>query len=134
MKLAILSHTLEREIYGDTAFVDAVQKLATQHGKSQIRVLIHSPEWASRSGHRLVELGRRLTTFIEFRELHEQHKDVANELLIADENAVLLRDSPDTTEAQYHPAHPALARQWLRRYDEWWTMAQAVPGLRRLNT
>jgi hypothetical protein len=134
LQLNILTYTFEREIYGHPDFVQAVQKLATQHARAKVRILIHSPEWASRSGHRLVELARRLSSFIELRELNEQDRQLTSEVLIADENALLYRESPDTLQARYFPDDPRQASQWLRRFEGLWAGGEIVQGLRRLNT
>jgi hypothetical protein len=134
LQLNILSYAFEREIYGHPDFVQAVQKLATQHARAKVRILIHSPEWASRSGHRLVELARRLSSFIELRELNEQDRHLTSEVLIADDKALLYRESPDTLQARYLPDDPRQASQWLRRFEGLWAGGEIVQGLRRLNT
>ena len=51
------------------------------------------PEPGGGRGRRLVALGRRLNTFIDFRNLHEDYrKDVHDAYIIADESAVLYRN------------------------------------------
>jgi hypothetical protein len=134
LQLNILSYALEREIYGHSDFVQAVQALATHHARAKVRILIHSPEWASRSGHRLVELARRLSSFIELREMNEQDKQLTSEILIADEKSLLLRESPDVTQARYFPDDPRQAGYWLRRFEGLWAGGEAVQALRQLNT
>jgi hypothetical protein len=133
MSLVILSHNLEREVYGESDFADAVRGLAVRHQHARIRILVHSPEWASRSGHRLVELMRQLTTFIEIRELAEEDRDIVTELILADEKGVLVRESPQHLEAVYRPDAPQHARQWLHKFEELWQRAQPAQGLRRLH-
>ncbi len=134
LQLNILSYAFEREIYGHSDFVRAVQALATHHARARVRILIHSPEWASRSGHRLVELARRLSSFIELRELHEQDKQQTGEILIADEKALLVRESPDVMQSRYYPEDARQAGYWLRRFEGLWAGAEPVQGLRQLNT
>jgi hypothetical protein len=134
LHLNILSYAFEREIYGHPDFVRAVQALATHHRMARVRILIHSPEWASRSGHRMVELARRLSSFIELREMNEQDKQLTSEVLIADERALLFRESPDDLIARYLPEAPQEARPWLRRFEGLWAGGELVQGLRQLNT
>jgi hypothetical protein len=134
LQLNIISYVFEREIYGHPDFVQAVQGLATHHARARVRILIHSPEWASRSGHRLVELARRLSSFIELREMHEQDKQLTSEVLIADEKSLLYRESPDVTSARFFTDDPREAGQWLRRFEGLWAGGEAVQALRRLNT
>lgn len=134
LELCVLSHALEREVYGHSDFVAAVRALATRHRLARIRILIHSPEWASRSGHRLVELARRLSSFIELRQLNEQDRQLVSEVLIADEHTLLYRESPDTMQSRFSPDEPRQAGPWLRRFEGLWAGGEAVPGLRQLNT
>ncbi len=134
LNLDILTYVFEREIYGHSDFVQAVQSLATRHKKAQIRILIHTPDWASRSGHRLVELARRLSSYIEFREINEQDKQTTCEVLIADGRTLLLRDSPDVVEARYYPDNARQAGLWQRRFNGLWAGGGAIQGLRQLNT
>lgn len=134
LQLNILTYAFEREVYGHPDFVRVVQTLATQNKMARIRILIHSPEWAGRTGHRLVELSRRLTSFIELRELNEQDKQLTSEVLIADERAVLFRESVDDANARFQADAPQSARPWLRRFGGLWAGAEPVQGLRQLNT
>lgn len=134
LQLSILTYAFEREIYGHTDFVQAVQSLTTRHRRARVRILIHSPEWASRSGHRLVELARRLSSFIELREMNEQDKQLTSEVLIVDEKALLLRESPDVIQARLYPDDSRLAGGWQRRFEGLWNGGEIVQGLRQLNT
>lgn len=134
LQLNILTYAFEREIYGHSDFTRAVQQLCTGHSRARVRVLIHSPEWASRSGHRLVELARRLSSFIELREMNDQDKELTSEVLIADEQSLLLRDSPDVVQARYYPDDMRLAGGWLKRFEGLWNGGEAVQALRQLNT
>lgn len=134
LQLNILTYAFEREIYGHTDFTQAVQALCTHHARAKVRILIHSPEWASRSGHRLVELARRLSSFIEMREMNPQDKDLTSEVLVADEQALLLRESPDTLTSRFYPDDMRQAGSWLRRYEGLWNGGQTVQALRQLNT
>lgn len=134
LHLDILTFAFEREVYGHTEFVQAVQALATAHRLARIRVLVHSPEWASRSGHRLVELARRLTSFIELRELHEQDKQLTSDVLVADGKALLLRESPDVVAARFYPDDARQAGLWSRRFEGLWAGGEPVQALRQLHT
>jgi hypothetical protein len=134
LQLNILTYEFEREIYGHPDFVQAVQALATHHSRARARILIHSPEWASRSGHRLVELARRLSSFIELRGMNEQDRELTSEVLIADGESLLLRDSPDVVHARYFPDDPRQAAGWLRRFEGLWAGGEIVQALRQLNT
>lgn len=134
LNLDILTYAFERELYGHGDFVQAVQSLATRHKKARIRILIHSPDWASRSGHRLVELSRRLSSYIQLLGLHEQDQQLTSEVLIADGRSLILRESPDVIDARYYTEDVRQAGLWLRRFEGLWAGGEPIPGLRQLNT
>ena len=58
---------------------------------ARLRVLISDPPRTNRNGNRLVGLGRRLNTHIEFRNLHEDYRHHREAFLLADDTALLPR-------------------------------------------
>ncbi|MDG1462500.1 MAG: hypothetical protein P8R04_02940, partial [Gammaproteobacteria bacterium] len=70
---------------------------------------------------RLVALGRRLNTHIEFRTVEEKFREKHDEAyLIADENALLFRASSGKWEGIAGTHEPAIARRQLDIFDEIW--------------
>ena len=84
-------------------------------------------------GHRIVDLGRTLSSFIEFRVLAEHQRSVKAECLIIDEQQVLERRNPDNLESRYSPSNPPLARAKRRQFDDWWDAAEPASALRSLH-
>jgi len=132
MDLAIYSDTLDRRIYGDEAFVAAVRSFVLQHRRARLRVIVRQPVLAMRGAHRLVELGRMLSSRIEFREPPAERKLPQDEYLLADEKALLLRSAPEEIDAKYLPHAPLDARQQLRTFNALWEESVPAQELRSL--
>jgi hypothetical protein len=132
LDITIFSQGLDRRTYSSEFFIAPLQKFLLQHQRARLRVIVHSPGLAMRTGHRLVELGRRLPSRIEFRELPEERRLLEKEFLIADESALLLRASVEQLESRYYPHAPLLAREQKREFETWWQESQPAAEFRDL--
>lgn len=132
MDIVVYSDTLDRRVYGDERFVAAVRAFVLQHRRARLRVLVRRPALAMRGAHRLVELGRMLSSRIEFREPPPERTVPQDEYLLADERALLLRSAPEALEAKYLPAAPLDARQLLRAFNALWDESLPAQELRNL--
>lgn len=130
--LVLLSRDLEPQIYDDERFLAEVRRIATSGRYARVRVLVQDSARATREGHRLVELARRLSSFVEIRKPHPDHRNVIESFLVADERALLHRKEADRFEGYADLDAPADARRLLRVFDEIWGRATPDPELRRL--
>lgn len=126
LELVICSAMLDRRVYGDETFIDRVRRFVLQHRRARLRVLVGQPQAAMRASHRLVELGRALSSRIEFRQPAEERQLPADEYLIADERVQLIRATPEQLEARYFADAPMAARLQLRVFNALWE--EAVPA------
>ena len=132
MHISLLSQTLDRRIYGNEDFLTPLQSFLLQHERARLRVLVRTPEAAMRSGHRLVELGRKLSSRVEFREIQPEHRVIEREYVIVDERSLLLRESPQELDARYYSDAPMLAREQLREFENLWQESPPSAELRAL--
>lgn len=126
MELALFTHAMDSRVYGSEAFVNAVRVFALQHRRARVRVLVHSPVVAMRGAHRLIELGRVLSSRIEFRQLGEERQSLMQEYLLADERSLLYKNSYDAIEAKHYAYAPLDARSRLREFNPLWD--ESVPA------
>jgi len=126
MDIAIYSDTLDRRVYGDDRFVAAVRAFVLQNRRARLRVLVRQPGQAMHGAHRLVELGRMLSSRIEFRKPPEDRQVPGDEYLLADERVLLIRSVPAELEARYYASAPLEARQQLRSFSRLWE--ESVPA------
>ncbi|HVT35615.1 MAG TPA: hypothetical protein VHE37_08525 [Nevskiaceae bacterium] len=132
VSMLIFTHDLDQRIYGGEEFIDALKKFILQNRRANLRVIIHSPGLAMRRGHRLVELGRALSSRIEFRELPEQYQSLIEEYAIADQRGGLYKEYYGDLESQWHEHDPLFARERLRAFDTLWPECVPARELRDL--
>lgn len=119
-QIMLFTHAMDHRIYGSEAFCEALKHFILGHRRAQVQVLVHTPANAMRQGHRLVELGRRLSSRIEFRQLIEERRSLCEEYLLVDERALLHKEYHADLEARYYANDPLRARQQRRDFDALW--------------
>lgn len=130
--LSLMSVSLEQQLYGTEAFGNAMRNFILQHRRARLRVLLHEPQSAVKDCGRLVELGRSLSSRVEFREVPPEHQKLPQEYFVADETAVLFRSSPDQLESKYYADAPMVARSHLRDFEAIWQRASVARELTAL--
>lgn len=131
-KLSILTRDLEPQVYSQDELLDELRRVAVSGRYASVRVLVQDSRRAVAEGHKLFELARRLTSFIEIRNPHPEHKHVNEAYLVADEVAVLYRKQADRYEGYADTDASLDARTRLREFDQMWERGVPDPEVRRL--
>jgi hypothetical protein len=118
--LAILTPNLEPEIYDHEDFLDALKRFVLAKSFARIRVLITQPERAMKSGNQFVQMGRRLNSYIEFRNLADHLKPVQEAYCIADGAGLVYRIDHTRHEGMVDTNAPTIAQSYLARFDTLW--------------
>ncbi|HEX5340107.1 MAG TPA: acyltransferase [Gammaproteobacteria bacterium] len=130
--LALFSRDLEPSIFGNVEFVTALQRLALRSRFTHIRIVVIDPSAAIRDGHRLVELARRLSSFIEFRRPGPDHANLSETFLVTDESGILYRPLASRYEGFVDTDNGLEARKYLKQFAEIWSQAEPEQEFRRL--
>ena len=131
--MAILTHDLEPDIYDHERFLDTIKRFVLARSFARIRVLIVDPGRAIKNGNNFVTIGRRLNSYIEFRNVKEEYRHHAEAFCIADESALVYRADANRWEGVADTYEPAVARHYLDIFDELWTACELAPELRQLH-
>jgi hypothetical protein len=132
-KISIFTQDMDPGIYDHDDFLNAAKRLVLAKSYARIEVLIADPARVVRGGNLLVTLGRRLNTYIEFRNVHEDYRDHREAFLIADETALLYRVDASRWEGIADTYEPAVARRYLRLFNEIWAASVVEQELRELH-
>ena len=130
--LAILTPDLEPEIYDHDEFLEALKKFILARGFARVRVLISDPVRAMKSGNRFVSMGRRLNSYIEFRNVKEEYRNNAEAFCIADDTALAYRVDGGRWDGMADTYEPAVARNYLNSFDELWHACEMEATLRQM--
>lgn len=123
--LAIFTPDLEPEIYDHDDFLETLKRFVLSRSFARVRVLISDPARALKSGNRFVEMGRRLNSYIEFRNVKPQYRDHVEAFCVADDLAIVYRARADSWEGMSDTSAPAAARKYLATFDAIWNACAA---------
>ncbi len=128
--MSIYTPDLEPEIYDQSEFLDIVKRFVLGKNFAKVRVVLGDGARLLRDGNRFVAMGRRLTSYIDIRILHEKLPQRAASYIVADDRAVALRTQPRAWEGVADFNNPPIARVHLAEFDAVWIANQPEPALR----
>ncbi len=132
-ELLLLSDALERSLYGGEEFYQAVKAFLLNSERARLCVLVCRPQEALQNAQRLIDLGQRISSRVEFREpAAEQGEIQRSEWLLADRRVLLERREPDSLEAQFWAQEPQRGKLRAEAFEALWNQAQPAQELRSL--
>ena len=96
--LVIFSRDLDGKIFDDTQLVGAVKDLVLRSRHSQVRIITRDISRIISRGHRLVDLYRRLPTYMDIRLPAKEHESYNSAFLVVDKTGVIFRSHADRYE------------------------------------
>ncbi|HRP87456.1 MAG TPA: GNAT family N-acetyltransferase [Gammaproteobacteria bacterium] len=130
--LAIFTPDLEHGIYDTKPFLETVKRLVLSRSHARIRVLVSDPDRVQLSVNRFLHVGRRLSTFIEFRRLAESFQERGDAFLVADNAALVYRARADRWEGVADTREPRMARRYLGEFDQMWQHSETAQEIGEL--
>lgn len=130
-QLDILTHDFDPILYDNEECFAVFEELALSGGRHlKIRILIQEPQQVALKGHRLLKLGRRLSSIFEMRRPAEIHRTFQETFLLADRSGFWHRPYRDSFKA-FSNFHDSLSVKELRKtFDHFWNEAEDDPYLR----
>ena len=130
--IEIISRLLDPPIFDSAEFIQAIRQLIVKKRNPAIRIIVFDPATIVRHGHRLVNLAGDMSSFIEIRKAHYQHKDYNESMFIADNVGYVHRNNAERYEANVNFKDPRKSKNLLEQFEEMWEMATQDPNLRRM--
>lgn len=131
--LSILTPDLEPEIYDHEDFLETLKRFLLARSFARVRVLIADPTRAFKNGNRFVDMGRRLNSYIEFRNLKPGLYDKHEAYCIADDHAIVYRARSSSWDGMSDTYDRLIARKYLDEFDQLWHACEVEAELRRLH-
>jgi len=131
--LDVVSRQLDRRVYDTSKFVENARAFAVSGRNARMRLLILDTDALIKKGHRLLDLARRLTSFMEIRRLEDDFKDFNEAFLIADGVAYLYQNLADRYDGAANFHDPLRSRALLRVFDDMWEHSPPASELRSLH-
>ncbi len=128
--LSIYTPNLEPLLYDQDCFLEPVKRLVLARGHARLRVLISDPARAAREGNRFMQMARRLTSFIELRNVPPEFRNNPASFIVADDRAIAYRQQATRWDGIVEFDDQAIVRRHLAYFDEVWAVSLIQPELR----
>jgi hypothetical protein len=128
--MSIYTPNLEPMLYDQDSFLEPVKRLVLARGHARLRVLISDPARASREGNRFMQMARRLTSFIELRNVPPEYRNNPASFIVADDRAIAYRQQCSRWDGIVEFNDQAVVRRHLAYFDEVWAVSLIQPELR----
>jgi len=133
-RVDLLSAGLDPNLYNRVQSADALRRLVVNAGKrARIRILVSDAGNLARQGHRLLELSRQLTSFVEIRQLAEDDAQQNQAILIGDGRHYCHWPDGMAYNGAACLHGRGVARRLERVFNGLWERAAVDPELRRLH-
>ncbi len=129
----IFTHNFEPQVYDHDSVRDALETLALRSRHSRVRILVRDPQEMPKRGHRIVELGKFLSSYFYFRVPTRPVPDMNHTFLIADGEGVLHRPYLDSFHAHANFSDRQGARVLYEQFAALWEEAEEHPDFRYLS-
>ena len=128
-KLSIFTRDLEDGIYDHPAFLQAITQLVLSQTYVRIRVLFAEGPSPTKNDNAFLEIGRRLTGYIEFRHLPKNLRADSHTFCIADDIAVAYRLRHNTWDGIADTYEPPVAELYGNIFNNMWQESQITNTL-----
>ena len=128
--LSIYTPDLEPQIYDHDSFLEPVKRLVLARSHARLRVLISDPGRAVREGNRFMMMARRLTSYIDLRNVASEYRSNPCTFIIADDKAIVFRQQCSRWEGMVDFDDIAIVKRYLAFFDEVWAGSLIQPEMR----
>lgn len=132
-QIDLFTPDLEPALYDQSPFLDALTQLCLSSPRARIRVLAKDFERTIKDGHRLVELARRLSSYMELRKVHTDYQENNESFLLVDDYGLLHRRHAARFDGSFSCKAPLEVRRLRAFFDEVWDRSEPQADLRRLH-
>jgi hypothetical protein len=128
--LSIYTPDLEPLLYDQDSFLEPMKRLVLARSHARLRVLISDPGRVSREPNRFMQMARRLTSYIDLRNVSTEYRNNPCSFIVADDKAIAYRQQASRWDGIVEFNDVALVRRYLAYFDEVWAGSLIQPELR----
>ncbi len=132
-ELSVYTRDLDAELLDNEGVLEAFKKLAIGARGARIRILVQEPLTAAQDGHRLIELGQRLSSVFEFRTPVDDDRQYASAFTVNDGYGYFFRTLATRFDGESATRAPGRGGQLQEYFDAVWERADLCDDLRQLN-
>jgi hypothetical protein len=128
--LAIYTPDLEPQLYDHDLFLEPMKRLVLARSHARVRVLISDPGRVVREGNRFLQMARRLTSYLDFRNVSTEFRGNPCAFIVADDRAIAYRQQASRWDGIVDFDDVNVVRRYMTYFDEAWVGSVIQPELR----
>jgi hypothetical protein len=128
--LSIYTPDLEPLLYDQDCFLEPLKRLVLARSHARLRVLISDPGRVSREGNRFMQMARRLTSYIDLRNVAFEYRNNPCSFIVADDRMIVYRQHSSRWDGIVELNDQAVVRRYLAYFDEVWAGSIVQPEMR----
>jgi hypothetical protein len=128
--LSIYTPDLEPQIYDQDSFLEPVKRLVLARSHARLRVLISDPGRVVREGNRFIMMARRLTSYIDLRNVASEYRSNPCSFIVADDKAIVFRQQCSRWDGIVDFNDITIVKRYLAYFDEVWAGSLIQPEMR----
>ena len=126
----IVAHELDSTLYDQSDFLEALQRMLLGSPRARLRVLVQELDRAITHGHRLIDVARRMPTYIDIRVQGAEFRGYYPAFLVSDRIGYVYRDNATRYDGVACFNGRARADRLLHEFEQMWARAHSHPDLR----
>ncbi len=131
--LTIYTPDLEPELYDTHAFLEIVKRFVLGRSFARVRVLIAEPMRIIREGNRFLAMGRRLTSYIDLRNVHADYRNARRRISSRTIARSCIACGPTRWDGMAEiEQHGHRSQAHLADFDEVWRASEPEPEVRMM--
>ena len=128
----IFSPHLDHKLYDTGEIIDRLQTLIRHNQHARIRLLLRDPRRLITYGHRIIELSRCLSSYIEIRQLAETCHEHIESFSLFDQRGILYRPNAEQFAGWFSFNAPIRVKSETVFFNEAWNISLPCHETRRL--
>jgi hypothetical protein len=129
-ELAVFQPQLEPALFNASATTNALVAFVTAHRHNRVRLLVEDAEQAVRDNPRVVELCRRLSDFVEMRQVGEEHRGLRELFVTADRSGYLHQSDLTRPECVIELHDRGHGGELAQRFEAMWERSEPIAAIR----
>lgn len=131
-QIDIFSRDLDARVYDNSIFTDAIKRMISASPRAKVRILVIDTDAGTKHGHRLIELARHFTSYMEIRKVHEDYAANPETYLTVDRRGLLHRKLASRYDGIVNFNNPHRAATLTDHFDEVWERSKQHIDFKRL--
>ena len=127
-EILVFAPRYERALFDTPQLAEALAHFVTRHRQNRARLLVEDAEQLTRDNERLMEVTRKFSDFIEFRQVAEEHRGRREIFAVVDRTGFLHQEDIGAAAAIVHLAAKSKAAALAERFEALWTHGTPLTG------